>query len=71
MPRLLKSKKKVTVHSIPKMSEASASSSTPSTGPIQHHGIRRISLAESDADADSLALAFADDDVAMYFIKMN
>ncbi|KAL8861701.1 MAG: hypothetical protein Q9178_001902 [Gyalolechia marmorata] len=53
------------------MSEASSSSSAPSNGPIQHQVVRELDLAESDAAADSLALAFAHDDVAMYFVDTN
>ncbi|KAL8910899.1 MAG: hypothetical protein Q9171_003854 [Xanthocarpia ochracea] len=53
------------------MSEASSSSSAPSNGPMQHQVVRELDLAESDAAADSLALAFAHDDVAMYFIDTN
>ncbi|KAL8810895.1 MAG: hypothetical protein Q9200_002221 [Gallowayella weberi] len=52
------------------MSGASSSSSAPSRAPAYHPAVREISLTESDAAADSLALAFADDDVAMYFVKM-
>ncbi|KAL8782660.1 MAG: hypothetical protein Q9213_005199 [Squamulea squamosa] len=51
------------------MSEASSSSSAPPNGPIQHQSARKILLAECDAAAESLALAFAEDDVAMYFVK--
>ncbi|KAL8682254.1 MAG: hypothetical protein Q9186_001713 [Xanthomendoza sp. 1 TL-2023] len=53
------------------MSGASSSSSAPSNGPTHHPAIREISLEESDAAADALALAFADDDVAMYFVRMH
>ncbi|KAL8765639.1 MAG: hypothetical protein Q9209_007371, partial [Squamulea sp. 1 TL-2023] len=53
------------------MSEASSSSSAPSNGPIQYQSVRKILLAECDAAAESLALAFADDDVAMYFVKTD
>ncbi|KAL8819544.1 MAG: hypothetical protein Q9223_002040 [Gallowayella weberi] len=70
MPRWAKFKKEFTLHSIPKMSGASSSSSAPSRAPAYHPAVREISLTESDAAADSLALAFADDDVAMYFVKM-
>ncbi|KAL8687458.1 MAG: hypothetical protein Q9224_005146, partial [Gallowayella concinna] len=53
------------------MSGASSSSSAPSNGATHHPAIREISLEESDAAADALALAFADDDVAMYFVRMH
>ncbi|KAL8731620.1 MAG: hypothetical protein Q9166_003308 [cf. Caloplaca sp. 2 TL-2023] len=53
------------------MSQASSSSSAPSNGSIQHHGIRIIPMEESDAAAGCLALAFAKDDVAMYFVETD
>lgn len=71
MPRLVKTRKGVTRHSMPKMSETSSSSSAPSNGPIQNQGVQEITVAESEAAADCLALAFADDEVAMYFVKTD
>ncbi|KAI4246778.1 MAG: hypothetical protein L6R40_001807 [Gallowayella cf. fulva] len=56
---------------MPKMSETSSSSSAPSNGPIQNQGVQEITVAESEAAADCLALAFADDEVAMYFVKTD
>ncbi|KAL8992949.1 MAG: hypothetical protein Q9169_006719 [Polycauliona sp. 2 TL-2023] len=53
------------------MSQASSSSSAPSNIPAQHQDVRELSLAEVDEAAECLALAFADDDVAMYFVETD
>lgn len=53
------------------MSEASSSSSAPSNGPVPFQDVREIPIAESDEAAECLALAFAVDEVAMYFVETN
>ncbi|KAL8672394.1 MAG: hypothetical protein Q9168_003133 [Polycauliona sp. 1 TL-2023] len=53
------------------MSKASLSSSAPSNDHAQHQEVRELPVAESDKAAESLALAFADDDVAMYFVDTD
>lgn len=71
VPRWPKTKKAVTLSSIPKMSEASSSSSAPSNGALSFQAVREIPIAESDEAAECLAHAFAVDEVAMYFIETD
>ncbi|KAL8936034.1 MAG: hypothetical protein Q9211_004385 [Gyalolechia sp. 1 TL-2023] len=59
----------ITIQSLPKMSEASSSSSARSTGPSEKDGVRVIAKKESKAAADCLAQAFRNDEVAQYFVK--
>ncbi|KAL9032046.1 MAG: hypothetical protein Q9180_006735 [Flavoplaca navasiana] len=53
------------------MSQASSSSSAPSDRPVPPSDIRTISIAESGAAAECLARAFAEDDVARYFVDTS
>ncbi|CAL8578423.1 hypothetical protein XPA_004209 [Xanthoria parietina] len=71
VPRWPKTKKAVTISSMPKMSEASSSSSAPSNGALSFQEVREIPIAESDEAAECLAHAFAVDEVAMYFIETD
>ncbi|KAL8947547.1 MAG: hypothetical protein Q9222_006182 [Ikaeria aurantiellina] len=68
---MAKSKGTVTISSMPKMSESSSSSSARSNGPFPQNEVRIVSKKQAKAAADCLAHAFAEDDVAMYFVKVE
>lgn len=61
---MVKNSRAVTIQSMPKMSEASSSSS----GQSQENTVRILPKDEHKAAADCLAEAFRDDEVARYFI---
>lgn len=66
---MAKASRAITIQSMPKMSEASSSSSARSNGPSEENGVRAIPKKEYKAAADCLAEAFWNDDVAQYFVK--
>ncbi|KAL8712984.1 MAG: hypothetical protein Q9220_002844 [cf. Caloplaca sp. 1 TL-2023] len=68
---MAKSNRAVTISSMPKMSESSSSSSARSNGPFSQNEVRVVTKKQSKAAADCLAHAFAEDDVAMYFVKLE
>ena len=63
-----KSTPAVTVESLPSMSQASSSASA-ATNPATDHPVRVLQKSEYKQAALSLAEAFKDDDVVMYFVK--
>ncbi|KAL8694821.1 MAG: hypothetical protein Q9218_000580 [Villophora microphyllina] len=66
---MAKTSRAVTIQEIPKMTEVSSSSSARSNGVPQIYEPRILRNDEIDAAAGSLARAFAEDDVAMYFVN--
>ena len=65
--QITKMDRPITIQSMPKMSEASSSSS----GQSNCTEVRVIKSGESQAAAECLAKAFATDDVSMYFIETD
>ena len=63
-----KSTTAVTVESLPSMSQASSSASA-ATNPATNHSVRVLHKSEYKQAALTLAEAFKDDDVVMYFVK--